>query len=412
MSPTARPVPKSGVGSLAAFGGERLFATPRSTSNLVRPDFEAFLAYSRIFHEQRHYTNNGPLVRMLEGRLAAFHDAAHCVAFCSGFWALVLAMKALALPGRTEVVMPSLTYRRMADVAAWAGLKPRFCEVEASTLAQSAASVEPCLGEDTALVVGVHPIVGCCDVEGLEHLARSRGIPLLFDSVESAYEAVPAGRVGRFGDAEVFSLHASKLLNGFEGGYATTGDAALARKLALARGFGFEGESNVTVAGGTNAKLNEVHAALALASLDGIEAQVGRNRERHELYRALLPGVPGLRLVEFPAGERSGCKNVVVELLDDWPLSRDATLRILNAENVLARAYYSPALHAKPMDYPHVPASLPLTDLLAERYMLLPCGHFVSGDDIREVVALLSFLHEQAGAIAGRAPGGAKDGAR
>ena len=106
-------VAKQRLDDLALFGGVPLFARPRSTSNLVRPDFEAFMRYSETMLAAGQYTNNGPLVRELEHRLASFHQTRHCVSFCNGFWALVLAMRELALPGRDEVVMPSLTYRRL-----------------------------------------------------------------------------------------------------------------------------------------------------------------------------------------------------------------------------------------------------------------------------------------------------------
>lgn len=393
---------KRELGDLAIFGGRSVFDSPRSTSNLVRPDVEKFLDYSRLFYAQHQYTNNGPLVTLLEKRLAEFHQAEYCIAFCSGFWALALVIKALALKGRTEMVMPSLTYRRMADIAAWANLKPRFCEVDSATLALDACTARACVTENTALILAAHPIVNCCDVSGLESLSRECGIPLLFDSVESVYESVAGGRIGGFGAAEVFSMHASKLLNGFEGGYVTTNDPGLAENLRLTRGFGFSGPDHISVPGGINAKLNEVHAAMGLASLDDIEDQVRRNRQRYNTYQSRLAAVPGVRLLEFDERYRTSYKNIVIELLDGWPLSRKDTLSIMNAEKMLARAYYHPPLHRKRMRYPHVPAELPLTDALSERFVLMPCGHMVSDADIDQVVALLEFMHANAGAINGR----------
>jgi len=386
---------KSSCDELALLGGQPLFDLPRSTSSLVQPDFERFLEYSRTFYEAHQFTNNGPLVQQLERRLAEFHQTNHCVTFCSGFWALVLAIKCLALPGRREIVMPSLTYRRMADVAAWAGLVPRFCEVDPHTLALSADTVRPHLNEQTALILGVHPIMNCCDAIGLEVLAEESGIPLFIDAVESVYETYAGRKVGNFARAECFSLHASKLLNGFEGGYITTNDAELAAKLVRVRGFGFYTPDNVQDLG-MNAKLNEVHAAMALAGLDALDEQVARNRERYLAYRQRLTGLPGLRLVEFDESQRSGFKNILIELLDDWPLSRAQTLSLLNAERILARAYYSPALHQKPTDYPTIGGSLPVTERLAERFVLLPCGHFVDEHDINAIVAMLGFLHTHA----------------
>lgn len=395
-------VQKREVEELAIFGGASLFATPKSTSNLLRPDFEKFMGYSRAFFDQHQYTNNGPNVKLLEQRLAAFHQTAHCVTFCSGFWALALAISALALKGRTEIVMPSLTYRRMADIAAWVNLKPRFCEVEPATLAMSAATVRPCINGNTALILGAHPIVKCCDVDGLVKLANEKNLPLLFDSVESVYEVTASGKVGSFGRAEIFSLHASKFLNGFEGGYITTNDTSLARQLALVRGFGFGGVDNIVLPGGMNAKLNEMHAAMALSSLDDVEDQVAGNRQRYETYRRLLAAVSGIQLVEFDECHRPGYKNIVVELLDEWPLTRADTISILNAEKVLARAYYSPPLHRKPMAFPHVPADLAVTDKLAETFLNLPCGHLVNNDDIADIVEILVFISANAKLISDR----------
>lgn len=392
--------PKRSLSDLAMAGAEPLFARPRSTSSLVRPDFERFLAYSREFHQAHQFTNNGPLVQQLETRLASFHGTAHCVSFCSGFWALVLAIRCLALPGRREVIMPSLTYRRMADVASWAGLTPRFCEVDADSLSMTPALVEPLLNQDTALILGVHPIVNCFDAPGMEALARDRGVPLLIDAVESVRETIGGRRVGGFGRAEVFSLHASKLLNGFEGGYLTTDDAELAGRLALIRGFGFQGPDEV-VELGMNAKLNEIHAAMALAGLDQLEEQIERNRALYLAYREALAAIPSLRLVAFDQNEACGYKNILLELLDDWPLDRARTLSLLNAENVLARAYYAPPLHQRPYAYPVIAGPLPVTERLGERFLLLPCGHFVDAQDVAAIATLLHFLHTHADGLEG-----------
>ena len=390
---------KNNLTDLAIFGGDCLFTIPRSTSNLLRPDFEAFIGYSKSFFEVHQYTNNGPNVRLLEQRLAEFHEVEHCLTFCSGFWAIALAISALALEGKSEVVMPSLTYRRMADIAAWVKLKPHFCDVEPTTLAMSAETARSCVNNKTALILAAHPIVNCCEVAGLEALSKETGVPLLFDSVESVFESTARGRIGGFGNAEAFSLHACKLLNGFGGGYITTNSAKLANQLSLLRKFGFGDVDKIVIPGGMNAKLNEIHAAMALASLDGVEEQVERNRRRYQSYKQVLSIIPGVRLIEFDESHQVGYKNIVVELLDEWPLSREYTIDALNAENILARAYYSPALHRNPMMFDYVPAKLPVTDRLAECHLNLPCGQHVSIDDITDIGKVLLFLSAKGGQI-------------
>jgi dTDP-4-amino-4,6-dideoxygalactose transaminase len=377
--------------NLAAFGGPALFDPPRSASSLAKPDFERFMRYSETFHDAHWFTNAGPISVALEDRLAQFHRVNQCVTFSSGFWALVIAMRLLALPARREVIMPSLTYRRLADAASWAGLVPTFCEVDGQSLAVTAAGMSGLIGANTALLLAVHPIVNCCDVKTLEALASKFGLPLLFDSVESCYETVNGRKVGECGDAEVFSMHASKLINGFEGGYLTTNSIELADEARRVRAFGFERRDRVASLG-MNAKLNEVHAAMAMASLDGLEDLVDHNRGIYDAYRAVLPKVCGLRLLEFDTKDMTAFKNIVVELEDDWPIDRAILLHLLHPEGVLARAYYSPALHQRDFAFLTRKQPLPVTDFLEKRFLLLPCGSRMSQDDVVRLVDLLSFI--------------------
>jgi dTDP-4-amino-4,6-dideoxygalactose transaminase len=382
---------KEQLDDLAVLGGSPLFATARSASSLAKPDFEDFMRYSKTFHDAHWFSNAGPVSVALEHRLAEFHRAEECVAFSSGFWALVIAIRLLASHGRREVVMPSLTYRRLADAVNWAGLVPTFCEVSPQSLAVTADTMNSRLGGDTALLLAVHPIVNSCEVKPIEALASKAGVPLLFDSVESCYETVDGRKVGECGDAEVFSMHASKLINGFEGGYLTTNSVDLAQEARAVRAFGFERRDQVRSLG-MNAKLNEIHAAMAMASLDALPDLVEHNRTVYEEYRTLLVDVSGIRLLEFNTRDQTSFKNIVVELKDDWPIDRTILLRLLHAEGVLARPYYSPPLHQREFEFSTSKGPLPVTERLEKRFMLMPCGSRMSVEDVGRLVNLLRFI--------------------
>lgn len=385
-------ISKQSIEDLAIFGGAPQFVQVKPVSNLSKPDWHGFVAHLQPAFEQG-LLGSGALVAQLEERLAAFHGVAHCVAFNSGFWALAAVMRCLSPAGRDEIVMPSLTYRRMADIAGWAGLKPRFCEVDPVRMTNTAAEVAPCLNDRTAMIMGVHPIQGLADIDGLSQLAREAGIALVFDSVESVYETHQGRRIGGFGDVEVFSLGASKLVNGFEGGYVTTDNAEHAQRL---RAMLCSAPDQVPVTPGLHAHLSDVHAAMALAGLEEIDAQIERNRLRYLAYQAGLAGLSGLRLLTVDETSRPSYKNIIAEVTADWPLSRDHTVAILNAERALARAYYPQPLHTRPMGYPHIAAQLPTTEALSGRYLLLPCGELVSENDIAQICALLHFAGQHA----------------
>jgi dTDP-4-amino-4,6-dideoxygalactose transaminase len=213
--------------------------------------------------------------------------------------------------------------------------------------------------------------------------------------VESVHESLRGRRVGSFGNAELFSLGASKLINGFEGGYVTTNDPSLAHALRQKR-----------IGRGTrlslSARLPEAHAALALACLEDLPDQLMRNTDRFHCYRQGLSKLPGFRLVEQDPATEPSYKNIVMEVLDDWPFDRDLTVRMLNAENILARVYYAPPLTWKPISYPHVSGPLPNTDWVAGRFISMPCGHLVSGRDIERTMDLLDFIQTHADSIQSR----------
>jgi dTDP-4-amino-4,6-dideoxygalactose transaminase len=381
---------KQTVNDLALLGGPVTFDPPKSIGSLANPDPEKVLAYSRIFYDRHRYTNNGPVNRMLEDRLAEWHQAERCVTFVNAFWGLSLAIRDLAIPGRSEVITPSLTYRRMGEIIASAGLVPRFCDVDPETLAQTEETTRPCINRDTALILGAHPTVNCCDAYGLERLSVETGVPLLFDSVESAFETTKGRRVGTFGRAEGFSIHATKLINGFEGGYLVTNDHELANRLKLIRGFGIPEEDEI-VYFGMNAKLNEIHAATAMASMDDLDELVERNRQRYLAYRKLIGGIEGLTLRLFDEEEQTSFKNILVRIDEDWPLSREDTLAMLQREGALARPYYSPALHTHRAGFETRSGYLPVAERLSQQFMLLPCGDQMELSDIGVLAELLGF---------------------
>jgi dTDP-4-amino-4,6-dideoxygalactose transaminase len=370
------------------FGEKPLFAEAKPTGNLYRPSIERFLGYSRVFYENQRYSD-GDLCRVLASRLAEFHVVERAVSVNSGFWGHVLAMSALALPGRQEIIAPAFGYRRTDDMIAWAGYVPHFCDVDPETLGLSVDTINAALNDDTALILAPHPMVNCCDAKGIADFGRAHGIPVVFDSVEAAYRTFNGARIGGFGDAEVFSMHSTKLLNAFEGGYITTNNRQLAAKLDDMKRSGFGDDDSVDAARGLNAKLSEVHAAMALASLDEVVEQVVLNCRKYDLYVAGLRNIDGLKIVEHKESERPDYRLIVVKIDDTWPLSRENTLRFLQSENVLARPYYSPLNH-KEVTYPRICPNLPMTEAIFRDFMVLPCGTHISDDDVGKIIDLLA----------------------
>ncbi|WP_114990351.1 aminotransferase class I/II-fold pyridoxal phosphate-dependent enzyme [Synechococcus sp. UW179A] len=358
------------------------------TSSLAKPSLDAFLHYSNLFIEEGQYSNNGPCVKLLEKRLARFHKCKYCITFSNGFWGLVLALDCLKLANRNEVLIPSLTYRRMADLVTWAELKPVYYDIDPNTLTAKKQHIEEKLTQNTAAVLGVQPIVNCFPTYAIKQLCENHKIPFIMDSVESAYEMNNGSKVGAQATVEVFSMHASKLLNGGEGGYATTNEEYIYKKLSSLRGFGFEGPDNLKYENGINAKLNEVHAALALANLDSIESLVRHNRRIYQSYKNELFDIPGIELIYFNESEKTSYKNIVVKINTSFPLSRDQLEEYLNQNSFLARSYYSPPLHIQNK----TDVKLPNTESCSLNHLILPSGYQCTTKDVADICKLIRSL--------------------
>lgn len=385
---------------LAIFSGTPIFDTPKSTSNLVQPDKQRFLNYVKeAYNDTSRLSGLDKISTKLENRLAREHGAKYCVAVCNGLWGIVMSIYALRLKGKSEIIMPSLTYRRMADIAAWLKMVPHFCDVDYVTLGVKAEHVESCINDNTALILAPHPIVNLCDIDGLVSLSKEYDIPILFDSVEASFAEHHGKKIGSFGDAECFSMHASKFLNGFEGGYITTNNATLAAQLRIIRNNGINDDTGILENSGMDGKLIELHAAMGLACLDDKDEQIERNKARFLKYKTELITVDGITLIEYSLTEKRSFKNILVRLEKEWPLSREITIEILQAENMVVRPYYFPPLHKKENKFSTIKGHLTNTEMLMDRLLLLPCGEFVTHDDIEVVADYLRYIQRNASGI-------------
>jgi dTDP-4-amino-4,6-dideoxygalactose transaminase len=304
--------------------------------------------------------------------------------------ALELLARALGLAG--EVIVPAFTFVATAHAFEWLGIRPVFCDVDPETHNLDADKIEPLLTERTSAIVGVHLWGRPCDVDRLAALADRHRLKLIFDAAHAFACSSGGAMVGGFGDAEVFSFHATKFFNTFEGGAITTNDDHLAKNLRLMRNFGFAGyDSVVTV--GTNGKMSELSAAMGLTGLESLETFIDTNRRNYQAYAAGLGGLGGVRMTEYRGEDRNNFQYVVFELDEEaCGISRDDLVQVLKAEGVLARRYFTPGCHRMEpyrSSEGHVRSPLPVTERLATTVFTLPTGSSISVEMVDRVCDLV-----------------------
>ena len=232
--------------------------------------------------DRRWLSNNGPYVQELEKKVASMVQVRNCIAMCNGTIALEIAIRANELGG--EVIVPSFTFAATAHALEWQGIEPVFCDIDPRTHTLDTSKIESAITPRTTGIIGVHLWGRPCEVEAIFEIARKHDLKLLFDAAH-AFGCTYKGRMlGNYGDAEILSFHATKVINAFEGGAVVTNDDALAEKMRLMRNFGFAGYDKV-VSVGTNGKMTEVAAAMGLTSLESFDEFVATNHRNYNLYQ-------------------------------------------------------------------------------------------------------------------------------
>lgn len=355
-------------------------------------DKTKFITHVEEIFERRWLSNNGPLVEQLEAKIAKLLGVQHCIAICNGTVALEIAIRALKLSG--EVIVPSYTFIATAHALSWQGISPVFADIDKSTHNIDPDAVRRMITPRTTGILATHLWGNPANISTLKSIADEHGLKLIFDAAHAFLTGHDGQMIGGFGDAEVFSFHATKFFNTFEGGAITTNSQELADTMRLMRNFGFSGFDNV-VHPGTNGKMTEICAAMGLVNLEKINMVVDKNRANYRAYRTALNSIEGLSILPIDEENVRNFQYVVLEVDSKYPVRRDRIVEVLHAENILVRKYFWPGCHQmKPYRelYPHAGLLLPNTKLVAERVVVLPTGVSLPEDAVETVGAILSVL--------------------
>ena len=394
-APASAPTPVKAIRSardLAINGAPPLFAEPLHVGRPNIGSHEQFLQRAAEILDRGWLTNNGPVAQEFEHKIATFIGVKHCVAMCNGTLALEIATRALDLSG--EVIVPSYTFVATAHALQWQEITPIFADINPRTHNLDPTAVRRMITPRTTGIIGVHLWGRAAPVAELKAIADEHQLRLMFDASHGFGCSLGGKLLGGFGDCEVFSFHATKYFNTFEGGSVVTNDDRLAEKMRLMRNFGFAGYDNV-IYPGTNGKLTEIAAAMGLTNFESLESFADINCRNYRAYHDGLSRIPGLRLLSFDEAERNNFQYIVVEVDPVFPASRDRIIQVLHAENVLARKYFWPGCHnMQPYRsyYPHAGLVLPNTQQVSERVLVLPTGSAISEQEIFGIVTVLQAL--------------------
>lgn len=351
--------------------------------------------------DRRWLSNNGLYVQEFEQRLADFTGTKHCIAMCNATVALEIVIRSLGLTG--EVIVPSFTFIATAHALQWQEITPVFCDVDPQTHNLDPRMVERMITPRTTGILGVHVWGRPCNVEALTDIAQRHNLKLAFDAAHALGCSYKDRMIGNFGEAEVFSFHATKFLNTFEGGAVVTNNDELAAKIRLMKNFGFGSGYDNVIYIGTNGKMDEASAAMGVTGLESIEDFIAVNYRNYKQYKAELENLPGVQLINYNESERNNYQYIILEIDEEKAgINRDELVQLLQAENIIARRYFYPGCHQmEPYRsyFPNANLLLPETEKLTQKVMSLPTGTALTEEAVSKICEIIRFCVKESSEI-------------
>lgn len=304
------------------------------------PDFDEYINEIRDLWDSRWLTNMGAKHNKLESELCTYLSVDNVSLFTNGHLALEAALSAMNLSG--EVITTPFTFASTTQAIVRCGLTPVFCDINKYDYTIDADKIENLITEKTCAIVPVHVYGNVCDVDAIDKIAKKYNLKVIYDAAHTFGVRIRDKGIGAFGDASMFSFHATKVFNTIEGGCVTYNDNNLTEKLKIQKNFGMKNQDSYTEIAG-NAKMNEFQAAMGLCNLKHVDEEIQKRKKVVCRYIERLSDINGVTpWKEQPDVKHNYAYFPVIFNSEKFGKSRDEVSKILSEHDIFARKYFYP----------------------------------------------------------------------
>lgn len=304
------------------------------------PSFEEYCEEIKELWDSHWLTNMGVKHRQLQAQLEEYLSVPHVTLYTNGHLALEGAIAGMNFPNGSEVITTPFTFASTTHAIVRNGLVPVFCDINDSDYTIDVTKIEALITEKTVAIIPVHVYGNLCDVEAIDAIAKKHRLKVIYDAAHAFGVTYKGINSANFGDASMFSFHATKVFNTIEGGAVTFAEDALVQRLNDLKNFGIRGPEEVAYVGG-NAKMSEFQAAMGICNLRYLDKEIAKRKVAVEHYRQRLSGVSGIKLCPEQPGVVSNYAYFPV-VFDGYKYTRDEVFALLQEHDVIARKYFYP----------------------------------------------------------------------
>lgn len=350
------------------------------------PSFEEYCEELKDLWDSHWLTNMGAKHQQLQKELEEYFDIPHVVLYTNGHLALENAITALNLPKGGEVITTPFTFASTTHAIVRSGLVPLFCDIKEDDYTIDVEKMEKLITDNTVAIVPVHVYGNMCDVEGIDRIAKKYGLKVIYDAAHAFAVKYKGRSSASYGDASMFSFHATKVFNTIEGGCVCFKDDSWVQLLNDMKNFGIHGPEEVAYVGG-NAKMNEFQATMGICNLRHLDEEIGKRKKVVERYRERLEGVEGIKLSKIQEGVESNYAYFPV-VFDGYKYTRNEVFERLEEQGIGARKYFYPLTNSFECyrNYPTAGTEkTPVAQHMALRVLTLPLYADLSLEDVDRI---------------------------
>lgn len=304
------------------------------------PDYEEFCEEIKDLWESHWLTNMGEKHKALEASLKSYLDCSDIVLFSNGHLALENIIAAMKFPTGSEIITSPFTFASTTHAIVRNGLVPVFCDINPSDYTIDTAKIESLITKKTVAILPIHVYGNVCDVDTIGKIAEKYKLKVIYDAAHAFGVKYHGQSVANFGDAAMFSFHATKVFNTVEGGAVCLKDSSLLPVMNDLKNFGFHGQESVCYVGG-NAKMNEFQAAMGLCNLRHIEDEIAKRKSVWERYNKRLSGIEGIIVPSVEKDTEYNYSYYPV-VFDGYKKDRNEIYSLLAEHEIYARKYFYP----------------------------------------------------------------------
>ena len=350
------------------------------------PDFEEYCNEIKELWESRWLTNMGVKHKQLEADLKEYLNTPNITLYTNGHLALEGILSVMNFPKGSEVITTPFTFVSTTNSIARSGLVPVFCDINDVDYTVDVTKIEALITDKTVAIMPVHVYGNLCDVKAIDEIAKKHNLKVIYDAAHAFGVTYNGENCANFGDASMFSFHATKVFNTVEGGAVCYADDSLVQPLNDMKSFGLFGEEGRYI--GTNAKMSEFHAAMGICNLRHIEGEIAKRKTAVERYRERLSGVEGIKLTPEQDGVKSNYAYFPV-VFDGYKYDRDQVFELLKKDDIIARKYFYPLTNSFECYKDYDKGETPVAEYIANRVLTLPLFADLTVEDVDRICDII-----------------------